>query len=140
VIRVRLRKAIQKHQSEHGGLQRPGQRCHLWSYHDYLWDWMQTQVNTSLDTTSMLTITTLVQYLRLEHLVYWSSGDYSKVRFELSQIESLNILKEEPGFYSRSSQLCRCTKSRRIQQTWRLLSCLPLLSSYFILIQLGRRT
>jgi hypothetical protein len=35
---------------------------HLWGYYNYPWDWVQTQVNTSLDTMSMLMITTLVTY------------------------------------------------------------------------------
>jgi hypothetical protein len=37
------------------------QSCHLWCYHNYPWDWAQSQVNTSLDTTPTLTITTLIQ-------------------------------------------------------------------------------
>ena len=52
-----------KHQPEHGGIQMPGRSCRLRGYHNYLWGWAQTQVNTSLDTTSMLTITTLTRYL-----------------------------------------------------------------------------
>jgi hypothetical protein len=29
---------LYEHQSERGGLQRPSQSCHLWGYHNYLWD------------------------------------------------------------------------------------------------------
>ena len=60
VIGSGYQKALWKHQSERGGLQRPGQSCHLWGYHNYPWDWAQTQVTYSLDTTSILSITTLV--------------------------------------------------------------------------------
>ena len=39
-----------------------GARCHLRGYHNYPWGWAQTQVTYSLDTTSTLSITTLVKY------------------------------------------------------------------------------
>ena len=52
-----------KHQPERGGIQMPGRSCHLQGYHNYPWGWAQTQVNTSLDTTSILEITTLILYL-----------------------------------------------------------------------------
>ena len=52
---------------------------HLWGYHNYPWDWAQTQVNTSVDTTSMLTITTLVMYDKKS--TRCERRSYAKVRY-----------------------------------------------------------
>jgi hypothetical protein len=60
VIGLRLPKSSTKHQTLRGGLQRPGQGCHPWGYHNYPYVWEQTQVNSSLDTTSTLAFTTLI--------------------------------------------------------------------------------
>ena len=62
VIGVRPPTALQKHQPERGGIQRPGQSCHLRGYHNYPWGWAQPQVTESIDTTSTLSITTLATY------------------------------------------------------------------------------
>ena len=93
-------KALREHQTERGGIQRPGQSCHLWGYHNYPWVWAQTQVNTSLDATSMPTITTLAPIVRLEHSVERRSRKQSKVVLERSQKVILENTKEEPGYYS----------------------------------------
>ena len=37
-------KALRKHQPERGGIQRPDRSCHPRGYHNYPWDWAQTQV------------------------------------------------------------------------------------------------
>ena len=51
-----------KHQPERGGIQRPSRSCHLRGYHNYLWGWAQPQVTDGIDTTSILSITTLATY------------------------------------------------------------------------------
>ena len=62
VIGVRPPTALQKHQPEHGGIQRPGRSYHLQGYHNYPWGWEQPQVIDSIDTTSTLSISTLATY------------------------------------------------------------------------------
>ena len=62
VIGVRPPTALRKHQPEHGGIQRPGRSCHLRGYHNYPWGWAQPQVTDGIDTTSILSITTLATY------------------------------------------------------------------------------
>ena len=104
MIGVRPPTALQKHQPERGGIQRPGRSYYLRGYHNYLWGWAQPQVTDSINTTSTLSITTLATY---DNQSIRSKGDpvtkykhytlpclTNALRYEIDNQEDISVNRE----------------------------------------------